>query len=1055
MFSVRTSELQPGLPPGWYETWLAAPGSRPVRVGVVDDGIDSTHAMLASRVDTDASVDHVDGTAPLYGQDSAHATAVAGVIAAGSSSAVLVSHRIGFGPDGTLDQIVAAMSAQAALDVSNNSWGFVDLFADDQGARWFSLIADAIQTAAVDGRGGLGTVWVFAAGNARMDGDNVNAHNMMNNPHAISVGAVDPNGVAASFSTPGAAVLVSALGVNVPTTDRPGSAGYVPGDTVMVNGTSFAAPAVSAIVAEMLAVNPALGYRDVQAILALSADLTDAGSAGWTYNGAGNWNGGGMHFHHRYGFGIADARDAMRLAETWQSQNTVANLDVSHSYGWAGAAAVPDGYGACEISFTVTDSLTIERAVLSLDIAHTRIGDLVVALIAPSGMTSVLVDRPGCDPDGGSFGLSSDHLTFTFGSVAHWGEQSAGVWRVRVSDAATGDSGTLNQALLSFTGAPADPDTVHVYTDAFAMLGTGTRATFDDSTGENTLNAAAVTSPLVIDLGGTVESLVAGRTLVFAPGARVTTVIGGDGDDSLTGDGGDNALRGMWGADVISAGAGNDTVEGGAGADWLDGGAGVDLAVFGAARGDYAITTAEDGIWLTDGNGVSDWLTGFEWVAFSGGTVSMAELAPSPLHAGDDSLTTAANAALTLDAATLLGNDSGFGTLALVSVSANGAAGVLSETATGWAYSPGDSFLSLSAGDTAHDSLSYVVEDALGRRADGAVRLTITGVNDTPVTTDDTATVARAPGWQALDDLLSNDSDPDLGDTLRIVAVEQGEAGLVMLGEDGRVRYRLTDPWAASDQFTYTVEDSAGLRQSATVTVHFDAAYAAPRTGVDHVTIAEGDRAVVAFADLLANDSASTPLTFLGFDDRFTSGTCGLEACQLRIGIDTCDGFDGLGAGESRTQTLVYRMADTFGVEAPGYLRITVEGTNDAPVAVADRVSLSPGASVLLDVLANDSDADRDMLTLRQVDGAAHGDIAIIDGQVAYRADADFSGVDHFEYVIDDGHGGHATGRVSLFVSDEGPAGAMHEDGPLLAAEPIPFWEDEPALDAVDGWAMF
>ncbi len=57
----------------------------------------------------------------------------------------------------------------------------------------------------------------------------------------------------------------------------------------------------------MLQANPKLTYRDVQTILAFTATLVDPTAAnpfvsgssagsGWFYNGAGNWNGGGLHF---------------------------------------------------------------------------------------------------------------------------------------------------------------------------------------------------------------------------------------------------------------------------------------------------------------------------------------------------------------------------------------------------------------------------------------------------------------------------------------------------------------------------------------------------------------------------------------------------------------------------------------------------------------------------------------------------------------------------------------------------------------------------------------
>jgi subtilisin family serine protease len=85
-----------------------------------------------------------------------------------------------------------------------------------------------------------------------------------------------------------------------------------------MNGTSFSSPVVSGVAALMLDANPGLGWRDVQEILAATAGRTGS-PAGWSFNGADNWNGGGMHVSHDYGFGLVDAYAAVRVAESCNS----------------------------------------------------------------------------------------------------------------------------------------------------------------------------------------------------------------------------------------------------------------------------------------------------------------------------------------------------------------------------------------------------------------------------------------------------------------------------------------------------------------------------------------------------------------------------------------------------------------------------------------------------------------------------------------------------------------------------------------------------------------
>ena len=76
--------------------------------------------------------------------------------------------------------------------------------------------------------------------------------------------------------------------------------------------------------------------------------------------------------------------------------------------------------------------------------------------------------------------------------------------------------------------------------------------------------------------------------------------------------------------------------------------------------------------------------------------------------------------------------------------------------------------------------------------------------------------------------VLANDTDPDTGDELTIVAVEEtGTTGTVRVSPDGsRVIYDPGDEFqelnagqTATDSFTYTIEDEAGARSTATVTM--------------------------------------------------------------------------------------------------------------------------------------------------------------------------------------------------------------------------------------------
>jgi len=116
-----------------------------------------------------------------------------------------------------------------------------------------------------------------------------------------------------------------------------------------------------------------------------------------------------------------------------------------------------------------------------------------------------------------------------------------------------------------------------------------------------------------------------------------------------------------------------------------------------------------------------------------------------------------------------------------------------------------------------------------------------------------------------------------------------------------------------------------------------------------------------------------------------------------------------------QTATVSISALDLAGNESAP-LDVTVVA-NSLPVAVADADSALEDASVVIDVLANDTDADDDALTIVSVSTPGAGTaLADEDGTVRYSPNDDWFGADSFTYQIEDGHGGSATGQVTVNV---------------------------------------
>lgn len=76
---------------------------------------------------------------------------------------------------------------------------------------------------------------------------------------------------------------------------------------------------------------------------------------------------------------------------------------------------------------------------------------------------------------------------------------------------------------------------------------------------------------------------------------------------------------------------------------------------------------------------------------------------------------------------------------------------------------------------------------------------------------------------------------------------------------------------------------------------------------------------------------------------------------------------------------------------------------NSPPVAADDMVETKKGQAVVIDVLANDEDADGESLTIMAVTQGANGVVTHDGAVVTYTPNAGFTGTDEFMYTVTDG----------------------------------------------------
>lgn len=137
----------------------------------------------------------------------------------------------------------------------------------------------------------------------------------------------------------------------------------------------------------------------------------------------------------------------------------------------------------------------------------------------------------------------------------------------------------------------------------------------------------------------------------------------------------------------------------------------------------------------------------------------------------------------------------------------------------------------------------------------------------------------------------------------------------------------------------------------------------------------------------------------------------------------------GSGDGSNRLEFMDIGEPDSWGAGAAlddvHFVKIAnAPGENTAPVAVDDTgFDTAYGAVLTIDpvaLLANDTDADADTLTILSVTAGIGGTVALDDdGNIIFTPAEDFSGEASFSYVVSDGKGGTATANVTVTVAPE------------------------------------
>ncbi|EED24530.1 pheromone processing endoprotease KexB [Talaromyces stipitatus ATCC 10500] len=439
--------------------WLEGITGEGVVTAIVDDGLDMYSNDLKDNYFPEGSWDfneNAEEPKPLLFEDK-HGTRCAGEVAAVRNGVCGVGMaydskvagiRILSKPIDDADEAAAINYGFQKNDIYSCSWGPRD---DGQTMEAPGiLVRRAMVNGIVQGRDGKGSIFVFAAGNGGMSGDNCNFDGYTNSIYSITVGALDRRGGHPSYSEACSAQLVVAYssggGDHIHTTDV--------GTDTCTNahgGTSAAGPLAAGAIALGLSVRPDLTWRDVQYILLETAVPVHADDDEVQMTPIGK------EFSHQYGYGKVDTYSFVQKAKNWE----LVKPQAWYTSPWLRVEKdVPQGNQGLASYFDVNSDMLkdanlerVEHVTITMNVNHTRRGDISVELRGPQGIVSHLsVPRKNDEAQVG-------YVDWTFMSVAHWGESGEGVWSVVVKDTVVNDNtGVFIDWRMTLWGVSIDPE---------------------------------------------------------------------------------------------------------------------------------------------------------------------------------------------------------------------------------------------------------------------------------------------------------------------------------------------------------------------------------------------------------------------------------------------------------------------------------------------------------------------------------------------------------------------------------------------------------------------
>ncbi|KAJ7328622.1 hypothetical protein OS493_023891 [Desmophyllum pertusum] len=476
------------------EVWKMGYTGKGVVVGVVDSGLDKNHTELKKNFDQEASFDfeenEEDPGSNNIDKSVSHGNGCAGIIAAVANNSfcgVGIAYNANIGGirilsgEGLTDakQAKGISFRQDYVDIYSCSWGPTDYGYEVEEAG--VMTEAALRQGAFEGRKGLGSIFVFAAGNGGYSDDSCAFNGLVNSIYTIAITGVKKDGSLPRWGEhcPGILAVTYSKGML-----------YILDQTKVITATgdgkctddfgasSAAAPMASGIIALALEANKNLTWRDVQHIIIRSSRAN--GLANGTVIQTEDWitNGANLTASNNVGFGLMDAHRLVSLAVNWTTVAPQLKCTISHpriNRVIPSADALKVTVSLNDVTVTVTRLCLgskinyLEHVQVRVNLNYTVRGELEMNLTSPQGTTSRLTQYRPKDNSPDATNLTN----WVILTLHHWGENPSGIWELSLKNAKPEHKNTgmlFDWALIIF-GTATDPLKVNAIPEVLYLVG--------------------------------------------------------------------------------------------------------------------------------------------------------------------------------------------------------------------------------------------------------------------------------------------------------------------------------------------------------------------------------------------------------------------------------------------------------------------------------------------------------------------------------------------------------------------------------------------------------